>query len=228
MNHNKRIFLAALIGIVVFTSPLFLITPVTELMIVAFVAAMIAVGIVTMVLYWAVNRKTGLFVTTAAMPILVWRYAILNLLYSAIILILQYFGKWNMPIGLFILGHIILVCFYAWKLLAADAGKEEIEKVEVKVEQSISNWKMLCVKVSNISVTADTTVKKSLERVCDAVRYADPVTSPHLTHIETEIEQNIDLLSQTIQAGDIEKTEQLVQNIINQIKQRAELCKSLK
>ena len=87
---------------------------------------------------------------------------------------------------------------------------------------------MLRVKIANIAATAETPVKKSLEKVCDAVRYADPVTSPHLTDIEAEIEKNIDLLSQTVLAGDVRKTEQLVQNIINQIKQRAELCKSLK
>ncbi|MBO5721874.1 MAG: hypothetical protein J6S19_02050 [Lentisphaeria bacterium] len=228
MNHNKRIFLAALIGVAVFTSPLFLITPVTGLLVVAFIAALIAVGAVTLVLYWAINRKKELFVTTAAMPIVVGSYAVLNLLYSAVILILQYSGKWDMPIGLFVLGHIIIAGLYSWKLLAADAGKEEIEKVEVKVEQSISNWKMLRVKIANISATADSPVKKSLEKVCDAVRYADPVTSPHLTDIEVEIEKNINLLAQASLAGDIEKTEQLVQNIINQIKQRAELCKNLK
>lgn len=228
MNHNKRIFLAALIGVAVFTSSLFLITPVTGLLVTAFIAALIAVGAVTIVLYWAVNRKKGLFVTTAAMPIVAGSYAVLNLLYSAVILILQYSGKWNMPIGLFVLGHIIIAGLYSWKLLAADAGKEEIEKVEVKVEQSISNWKMLRVKIANISATADLPVKKSLEKVCDAVRYADPVTSPHLTDIEAEIEKNINLLAQASLTGDIEKTEQLVQNIINQIKQRAELCKNLK
>lgn len=228
MNHNSRIILAALIAVIVFASPLFLLATVTELLVAAFVAALIAIGAVTIALYLAVNCKTGLFVTTATIPVLTWRYALFNLLYSGLILFLQYSGAWEMPLGLFVLGHIILAGIYACKLLAADAGKEEIEKVELKVEQSISNWKMLLVKITNIAASSEAPCKKYVEKVCDAVRYADPVTSPYLTEIEEKIEKNIDLLSQSALAGDAKKTEELVQTILIQIKQRATLCKNFK
>ena len=40
--------------------------------------------------------------------------------------------------------------------------------------------------------------------------------------------KNIDLMAQTLQSGDHEKTAELTEKLLLQIKQRAELCKNLK
>lgn len=228
MTHNKRIFLAAIIAVIVFTTPLFLLTPVTGLLIAAYIAALGATAAVTAAMYLAANRKSGMFVTTAGLTLVVWHYGTLNLIYSCVILGLYYSGKWQMPIGWFIFGHIIIAAFYGWKLLAADAGREEIEKTEVKVKESISNWKQLQLKTSSLASQAKPPVKKAVESVKDAVRYADPVSAPQLAEIESAIEANIDSLSRSLQAGEEEKTQQLVNELLLQIKQRSDISKSLK
>ena len=228
MSHNKRIFLGAVIAVIVITVPVFLITPVSGVLIAAYVAALAAAAAVTTALYLAVNRKTGLFVTTAGLTLVVWRYAIFNILYSGVILDLYCTGAWKISLGWFVFGHILLAALYGWKFLAGDAGREEIEKREIKVRESIANWKHLQLKTSALASRAKEPVKKAVESVRDAVRYADPVTSPQLEEIEMEIERNIDLLSQTIQLGEDEETEHLVNDLLLQIKQRNAMAKSLK
>ena len=228
MTHNQRILGGGVIGVVVFTAPLFLISPVTRLLIVSWGAALIATGAVTTALYLAANRKSGMFITTAGLALVVWRYAVLNLLFSGIILALQYSGKWEMSVGVFILIHIVLAGITGWQLLAADAGREEIEKTEIRVKEKISHWKMFQMKTATLAAQAAQPVRKRVENVRDAVRYADPVSLPQLTDIEAEIGENIDLMAQTLQSGDHEKTAELTEKLLLQIKQRAELCKNLK
>ncbi|MBO7327828.1 MAG: hypothetical protein J6W00_03545 [Lentisphaeria bacterium] len=228
MNHSIRIYLAAFIVDIILTVLFFLLTPATGVLITAYIAACVAVGAIGQALVWAVKRNTGLFVTTAAIPLLLWSYASLNIVYSAIFLWLYYSGIYKVPVSWFVFGHIVFAGIYCVKLLAVDAGKEVIENIEVNVKESISNWKKLQFQITNIAAQAGTPVKKSVENVCEAVRYADPVSSPDLTAIEAEIAKNIDLLSQTVKSGEDKKTEELVGAILLQIKQRSEICKMLK
>lgn len=228
MNNNKRITAAALVGIIVFTAPLFLIDPVTVLMKTAYCTSLIAVCAVCYALYLGNNRKSGMFVTTAAMLLVVWRYAIINILYSGIILALQFTGSWNMPATWFILGHVILVGFTAWQLLAADAGKEAIERVENTVKESVSNWKLLQTQITSIASRTNSSDRKYVENVREAIRYADPVTSPQLNDIENAIKNNIKQLSDAVDTNNTEKIKLLETAIIQQVKERSEICKLLK
>ncbi|MBE6392384.1 MAG: hypothetical protein E7042_09350 [Lentisphaerae bacterium] len=228
MNHNQRIFLAGIIGVIVFTAPLLLFSHVSKLLLTSYVASLVATAAVTAALYLGANRKQGMFVTTAGMILVVWIYAFSNLFYSGVILLLHYTNAWQMPVKWFILGHIILAALCAWKLLAADAGKEEIEKSELKLKENISQWKNLQMQCADLALKSPAPVRKTLENVKDAIRYADPVTAPQLAEIESAIAENITRLSQALQAGDNEKTEKLSGEILLQIKQRSEIAKSLK
>ena len=228
MNHNQRIFLAGIVGVIVFTAPLLLFSHVSRLLLTSYIAALVATATVTAALYLAANRKQGMFVTTAGMTAVVWNYAFSNLAYSGVVLILHYTEMWQMPLKWFILGHIILAALYAWKLLAADAGREEIERIEVKVKENISNWKNLQTQSANLASQAPSPVRNAVESVKDAIRYADPVTAPELTEIEADIKENITRLSQAIQDGDNETTEKLSEEILLQVKQRSEMTRSLK
>ena len=228
MNDNKRIIAAGLVGFIVFTAPLFVITPITALIIAAYCTSLIAVAAVCYALYLALNRKSGMFVTTAALLLIVWSYAVLNLIYSGVVLLLYFTGCWNMPVGWFIVGHIVLAGLTAWKLLAADAGKEEIERIEVEVHQKTFDWKELRMQINAIAARADKSVKKDLESVCDAIRYADPVTSAELDDIESDIKNNVNILSEAVNENDKSEITKLTQDLLQQIRQRSEICKMLK
>ena len=169
-----------------------------------------------------------MFVTTAALLLIVWSYAVLNLIYSGVVLLLYFTGCWNMPVGWFIVGHIVLAGLTAWKLLAADAGKEEIERIEVEVHQKTFDWKELRMQINAIAARADKSVKKDLESVCDAIRYADPVTSAELDDIESDIKNNVNILSEAVKENDKSEITKLTQDLLQQIRQRSEICKMLK
>ena len=228
MNNNTRIFAAAGVGFIIFTAPLFVLPAVPGLVITAYIAALVAIGSIATAFFLAGNGKSGLFVTTTALLLIIWKYVVLNILFSAIILLLHFTLKCSLPTGWFAIGHIVLAGITAIKLIAADAGKEHIEHVEIKVKESTSNWKMLREQTFSIAVRASADVRKSVESVRDAMRYADPVTSEQLYDIENAIKNNIDLLTAAVDSKDNEKIQPLAQEILLQIKQRSEMCKRLK
>ena len=228
MNNNKRLLIAAGIAAVLVISPLFLIRPITGLMIAAAVFALLAVAAVAGVFYWASNRAGGMFVTTAALMLIVAKYAFRNVSASVIVLALQLLKICNMPVGWFIFLQLIIAATAAWQLLAADAGKEEIERVETKIKEQTFDWKMLRIEFDGIVSRADDEFKSCLKEVQEAVRYADPMSSAKLEEIESMIKNQVKSLAQAVADHDKQQTESLCREIIISVKQRAEMCKLLK
>ena len=222
-----RIFLGTAIAVIILTVPLFLL-PHDGILLTAYIFALLGVFALSGSLYWGWNRTEGEYVTTAAFPLAAWGYLATNLLFSIIIVLLHTRGTYSLAAGWFCFLHLIFAGFFAWKILAMDAGKDEIEQVEINVKQSISNWKMLHTQIASIAVRADSSVRKEVESVRDAMRYADPVTSPQLQDIELAIQNNVDNLADAVVNHNSEEVNLLVQELRLQIRQRSEMCKMLK
>ncbi len=227
LNNTKRIYLGAVVAVVILTALLFLL-PLHGVLITAYVFAIAGLAGFTLALHWASCRRQGLYVTTAAVPLLIFNYLVFDLILGTLVVAAYHFNIFRMSVGWFIFAELLLAGIFIWKLLALDAGKEKIEEVEVRVQEKSSGWRQMCLKISNISLEADAGMIKDIAAVRDAMRYADPVTEPELTEIETAIEKNITRLSSAIQAGDNETTRKISGEILLQIKQRSEITKSLK
>ena len=223
MNKNQlRILLGSLIGIVLLTVLLFLLKA-TALVITAYIFGLLAIGIFAFSLWRFAGAADGLFVTRAAFPLLTFRYFVINLILSIIVVALEYFSVWQMKNGWFIFVHLFLMGIIGWKLLAADAGSDEIERVETEVKAKVAAWKSIGLEVNMLLSSADGERKKQISEIYDAIRYADPMSNENLSEIETEIKANIAELASA--GGDISP---ICQAILLKIKKRNEMCKLLK
>lgn len=227
MNNKMRIGLGTAVAVVLLTVPLFLL-PVSGVLITACLFGLLGVASLTGTLLWTSSRTGGRFVTTAAFPLAAVRYLITDLLLSITVILLQVRQIYTLPAGWFCFLHLLIAGFFAWKILAMDAGKAEIEHVEVEVKERTSGWKMLQQEVSAMAIEADGPMKKSLASVRDAIRYADPMTSPRLAETEDAIRANVVLLGDAVKNNDIAGVEKQTEEILRQIRRRAELCKLLK
>ena len=228
MNNNQRIFLAGVIGVIIFTSPLCFFSNVSGLLVASCISALAATLAVTTAFFLASNRKIDMFVTTAGLLLVVCKYAVCNVFFSIVMLALSYSGKWTVPLTVFILFHITLAGITGWKLLAADTGKEEIECVENKLIESICDWKILSLKVNNIPLPSDPVAARNIKNVQDSIRYASPVSSAALKAIEENINNNVCELDTAVGQSDLEKINTLTQTILQQINRRSEMSKLLK
>lgn len=223
MNKNQlRILAGSLIGIVLLTVLLVLLNA-TALVITAYIFGLAGIGMFAFSLWRFASADDGLFVTRAAFPLLTFRYFVINLILSIIVVALKYFSVWQMKNGWFIFVHLFLLGIIGWKLLAADAGSDEIKRVETEVKAKVAAWKSIGLEVNMLLSSADGERKKQISEIYDAIRYADPMSNENLSEIETEIKANIAELASA--GGDISP---ICQAILLKIKKRNEMCKLLK
>lgn len=77
-------------------------------------------------------------------------------------------------------------------LIGNETGREEINRVEEKVEKKVFYIKSLQVDVEMLaSVEADVDTKAALTKLAEKIRFSDPMSSGALTDIETEISAKV-------------------------------------
>ena len=73
-------------------------------------------------------------------------------------------------------------------LIATDAGRDEIERVEQKIQSKVSALKMLQIDVEMLAKTeSDSEVKSKLIKLAEKIRYSDPMSLDALTELEGAI-----------------------------------------
>ena len=227
MNNNLRIFIGTIVAVIVLTVPLFLL-PVDGMLITAYIFALAGVFALSGSLLWGSNRMQGEYVTTAAFPLAASEYLFTDLLLSIICILLKVREVYALPAGWFFFLHILLAGFFVWKILAMDAGKEQIEEVGAKVEQKTSNWRRLRQEASALGVMADPEVRKEIAAVQDAFRYADPMSDERLEEIEDRIADLLRELSGKVKNHQNAEIPELCRQLLNEIKIRNEQCKAYK
>ncbi len=227
MNNNIRIFLGTLIAVIVLTVPLFLL-PCDGVLITAYIFALIGVFALSATLLWGSNRESGEYVTTAAFPLAAAKYLTADILLSIVVVSLKTLDIYTFPAGWFFFLHILLAGLFAWKLLAMDAGKEEIEEVGIKVKTQTSVWKQFILDVSTLPALADPEVHKDIVSVHDALRYSDPMSDKRLENIENIIEEEIKKLFAAVQNRQNSEIPEICRQLQTTIKIRNEKCKSYK
>ena len=227
MNNNLRIFIGTIVAVIVLTVPLFLL-PVEGMLITAYIFALAGVFALAGSLLWGSNRMQGEYVTTAAFPLAAAGYLFTDLLLSIIFILLKVQEVYALPAGWFFFLHILLAGFFVWKILAMDAGKEQIEEVGAKVEQKTSNWRRLRQEASALGVMADPEVRKEIAAVQDAFRYADPMTDERLEEIEDRIGGMLRELTGKVKNHQNAEIPELCRLLLNEIKIRNEQCKAYK
>ena len=226
-NHQRRLLLGFVIAVLVLTA-LFLLLTKTPLVITAFCFAVLALIMFFGSILLVASGTKSQYITNVAFLPLAYSYAGLNLIFGGIFALLSHFDIWTMPVGWFIFIHILLIAFFAWRLLAMDSGREEIKRVEDTAQRNVRCWKMIGADVEALRAGAPDSCRKCLQDVADAIRYADPMTCPELESLDEAIRDNVRQLGDQLKDGKTEEVSAICQTIQRQIKDRSNRAKLLK
>ena len=226
-NNQKRILLAGLIAAGVLTALFLLLTP-TPVAIAAFCFSLIAPVALCGTLWKTSSGTKNNYILNAAFPLQMYTYAILNLTICGIFVLLDQLDIWRIGVGWFILLHLILIAFFAWRLIAMDAGQEEIEKVEKQVKITRVSWKIISADVEALKNNAPAEYHRDLQNIIDAINYADPMSCDEVAALEEAIKDNVIQLELKLRAPQAEEITAICLKIQRQIKDRNTRLKMLK
>jgi hypothetical protein len=74
----------------------------------------------------------------------------------------------------------------------------------------------------------DADLKKTLQKLSDAIRYSDPVSNPQLAELESNIEQSAALLAQELETENTPAVQNICDRMMQLLNERNRKCKLLK
>ena len=222
MNTNSK-SLSAIAGIIfIIITALFFVVKISALYIAAYVFALIGIaGLLFGGLHLLKNPKT--YPWAAAIPMVLASYLIIDIVFSAVFVILEQTGVFILNTAIFAAIHAVILAFFAIRIIMLNAGKKEIERIEEKVKESTFDWQML---VADLKALSDKSPE--VKPVLEAVKYSDPVTSPKIAEYDENIRDSVAALEKAVDAGDADKVAALCTTLQRQIKDRNNRAKQLK
>ena len=135
----------------------------------------------------------------------------------------------NMPIWIAIIASVIVIGVNAIAVLKAKATIDIVEAIDTRVKEETSFIRDLTAQAKALSSSATSPeAKEACNKVYEALRYSDPVSSDAVGDIEKEIEQKFVAFTDAVKTKD----EALIQNFTNEllavIVSRNDLCKGNK
>jgi hypothetical protein len=225
-NNYKRLTAGFIIAVLVLTA-IFLVLPKTGLVITAYLFSLLAPTFLLLMMWKLATGTKAHYITDAAFVIQATRYVVLNIACSTIFVVLEQLDM-KISVAVLALFHIILIAVFTWRMLAMDAGQEQILVVEEKVRKYTFNWRMLTADVESIKTNAPAEYHKNIQEVIDKIRYADPMSCPEIAEYEEAIKDNVMLLEHKIQNGTPDEVTVLCLKIQKQIADRNNRLKLFK
>lgn len=120
-------------------------------------------------------------------------YAIIQTVAFAVFLLVPTLPTWSAIVVCSVIAGISAVC-----MISADAGRNEIERVEAKVQKKVFYIREL---QADIELLADNEtnadVKKALTQLAEKIRFSDPMNNEQLADLEDKISTKIEELKTT-------------------------------
>ena len=120
-------------------------------------------------------------------------YAIIQTVAFAVFLLVPTLPAWSVIVVCSVIAGVSVVC-----MISADAGRNEIERVEAKVQKKVFYIREL---QADIELLADNEtnadVKKALTQLAEKIRFSDPMNNEQLADLEDKISTKIEELKTT-------------------------------
>lgn len=124
---------------------------------------------------------------------------------------------------------VLLLAFQAIALVKASWAADEVTRIDEKVKTQTSFIRNLTVEAQGlVSRARSEAVRKECQKVYEAVRYSDPMSSEALAEIEAEITDKMGELSAAIGADDEIRANKITGELDMLIRSRSRTCKELK
>lgn len=149
---------------------------------------------------------------------------ILTLIFGGACMIIPGLPNW---VGIIVCMMILAFC--AVSVIKAGAAAEVVEQIDKKTAEKTSFIKSMTVKCENITALAKSDdVKKECKKVCEAVRYSDPVSADELAETEAEIERKLDEFKNAVEDDNADKVNALAGDVVALVGDRNRMCKGMK
>lgn len=135
----------------------------------------------------------------------------------------------NVRLWLPLLLYIVLAGAAALGFIATDVTRDEIQRQDADLKANVSAMRSIQSKASALlGVTQDAQMRKAVEKLSDALRYSDPVSSPAISEIESDLAACVDELQKAVVDGDKASALALAEKAGNILIERNRQCKLAK
>ena len=135
----------------------------------------------------------------------------------------------NVRLWLPLLLYIVLAGAAALGFIATDVTRDEIQRQDAVLKANVSAMRSIQSKASALlGVTQDAQMRKAVEKLSDALRYSDPVSSPAISEIESDLAACVDELQKAVVDGDKASALALAEKAGNILIERNRQCKLAK
>lgn len=131
-----------------------------------------------------------------------------------------------LPIWIAILADVVVLGAAAVGFVATDAMREEIQRQDTVLKKDVSAMRaMQSMSRSLVSQCGDPMLRAELEKLSEALRYSDPVSSDALMEIEAELKGLLDEAQKAIVEQEYEAAGTLCRQAMGVLNERNRLCK---
>lgn len=135
----------------------------------------------------------------------------------------------NCPAWIAAIVCIVVLAFNAIAVITAVWAANTVDKVDEKVKIQTLYIRNLTIDTESILARAKSEpVKAECKKVCEAVRYSDPMSNEALSVIEAKITVKVDEFAAAVGADDVAKAKELADDIVILVGDRNKKCKSYK
>ena len=145
-------------------------------------------------------------------------YAVIQVIAFAVFMFVPTFPAWSAIVVCSVIAGISAVC-----MISADAGRDEIERVEAKVQKKVFYIRELQSDVELIAAAeTDTDTKAALTQLAEKIRFSDPMSNEQLADLENKISAKVSELKTA--ANKVE----IITELTSLLDERNKKCKILK
>ena len=145
-------------------------------------------------------------------------YAVIQVIVFAVFMFVPTLPVWSAIVVCSVIAGISAVC-----MISADAGRDEIERVEAKVQKKVFYIRELQADLELLADNeSDATVKTALTQLAEKIRFSDPMSNEQLADLEDKISTKIEELKTTSSQLEI------ITELNSLLDERNKKCKILK
>ena len=145
-------------------------------------------------------------------------YAIIQTVAFAVFMFVSRLPTWSAIVVCSIIAGVFAVC-----MISADAGRNEIERVEAKVQKKVFYIRELQADIELlVDKESDATVKTALSQLAEKIRFSDPMSNEQLADLENKISSKVAELKTTSSKLEI------ITDLNSLLDERNKKCKILK
>ena len=134
----------------------------------------------------------------------------------------------DVPVWIALLTSILIIGISLIGMITSEMSYEIITEQETKVELKTKNITFFRLDIQHISdICKDEKLKKKIEKLSDDFKFSDPVSDKNLTEIEGRLRSKTSEFDSIVNS-DINKSNELVDEISQLLTERNRMCKALK